>query len=123
MEFPNIKSHPERVCNLRKFEGNYNWSGLEFPVLIRDIGIFERNNEISVNVLAIEDRNVYICRKGTGAYDQKIDLMLVMDRNRKHYMAVKSLSRLLTRSNTKHKCKHYFCTNCLQGFTQELSRD
>ena len=36
---------------------------------------------------------------------------------------IKSLSRLLTSSNTKHKCKHYFCTNCLQSFTLESSRD
>ena len=36
---------------------------------------------------------------------------------------IKSLSRLLTSSNTNHKCKHYFCTNCLQSFTLESSRD
>ena len=41
----------------------------------------------------------------------------------RHYTAIKSLSRLLTNLNTKHKCKQYFGTNCLQGFTQESSRD
>ena len=40
-----------------------------------------------------------------------------------HYTAIKSLSRLLRSGNTKHKCKQQFCMNCLQGFTQELSRD
>ena len=40
-----------------------------------------------------------------------------------HYTAIKSLSRLLRSSNTKHKCKQYFCTNCLQGFLQEASQD
>ena len=29
---------PQRVSNLRKFKDNYNWSGLEFPVSIKDIG-------------------------------------------------------------------------------------
>ena len=40
-----------------------------------------------------------------------------------HYTAIKSLSRLLSSksSNTKHK--QHFCMNCLQGFTQESSRD
>ena len=32
---------PQRVSNLRKFMDNYNWSGLEFPVSIKDIGKFE----------------------------------------------------------------------------------
>ena len=41
----------------------------------------------------------------------------------RHYTAIKTLSRLLSSSNFKDKCKQYFCTNCLQGFTQESSRD
>ena len=32
---------PQRVSNLRKFTDNYYWSGLEFPVSIKDIGKFE----------------------------------------------------------------------------------
>ena len=43
--------------------------------------------------------------------------------NRKHYVAIKSLSRLLSSKNTKHNGKEYFCTNCLQGFWEECSRD
>ena len=45
---------PQRVSNLRKFTDNYVWSGLEFPVSIKDIGKFETRNNISVNVLAVE---------------------------------------------------------------------
>ena len=39
---------PQRVSNLRKFTDNYDWSGLEFPVSIKDIGKFETRNNISV---------------------------------------------------------------------------
>ena len=42
---------PQRVSNLRKFTDNYSWSGLEFPVSIKDIGKFETRNNISVNIL------------------------------------------------------------------------
>ena len=55
---------PQRVSNLRKFTGNYDWSGLEFPVSIEDIGKFETRNNISVNVLAVQGRDIYIHRKG-----------------------------------------------------------
>ena len=41
---------PQRVSNLRKFTDNYDWSGLAFPVSIKDIGKFETRNNISVNV-------------------------------------------------------------------------
>ena len=50
LEFPNIKSHPERISNLTKFSNNYDSSGLEFPVLTKDIGLFEINNDVLINV-------------------------------------------------------------------------
>ena len=49
--------------------------------------------------------------------------MLITGNNRKHYVAIKSLSRLLSSQNIKHKGKEYFCMNCLQGFNEESSRD
>ena len=33
-----IKSHPERISNLRRFEDNYDWGGLEFPFLHLNVG-------------------------------------------------------------------------------------
>ena len=42
---------------------------------------------------------------------------------RKHYIAVKSLSRLLVKKNTKHESVQCHCMNCLHGFPSEISRD
>ena len=49
--------------------------------------------------------------------------MIITENNRKHYLAIKSLSRLLSRKNSNDKGKEYFCMNCLQGFKEESSRD
>ena len=49
--------------------------------------------------------------------------MIISENNRKHYVAIKSLSRLLSSEGTKHKGKEYFCKSCLQGFIEESSRD
>ena len=70
----------------------------------------------------LERAQIYICRKG-GNYERSINLMLIMENNRKHYVGIKSLSRLLSKQNSKHKGKEYFCTNCLQGFIEESSRN
>ena len=113
---------PQRVSNLRKFMDNYDWSGLQFPVSIKDIGKFETRNNISVNVLAVESRDVYIHRKGR-RMGREINLLMVSKDGIRHYTAIKSLSRLLSSKNSNTKRKQHFCMNCLQGFTQELSRD
>ena len=77
----------------------FDWSCLEFPVSLRDIKKFERNNEIGVNILAIENKKIYIYRKGKD-YDRIVNLMLIANvenPNKKHYVAVKSLLRLLSK--------------------------
>ena len=84
---------------------------------------FEINNNISVNVLAIEARDIYIHRKTNYQCDREISLLLISEDGIKHYTAIKSSSRLLSSSNSKHHGKQHFCTNCLQCFTKELSRD
>ena len=113
---------PQCVSNLRKFMDNYDWSRLEFPVSIKDIGKFETQNNISVNILAVEGRDVYIHRKGQRV-GREINLLMVSEDGIRHYTAIKSLSRLLSSKNSNTKCKQHFCMNCLQGFMQESSRD
>ena len=49
--------------------------------------------------------------------------MLITENNRKHYVAIKSLRRLLSKQNSKHKEVQHFCMNCLQGVREERSRD
>ena len=98
LEWSNIKFNPERISNLMKFAGNYDWSGLKFPIAIKDINDFEMNNDISVNVLSVENKDIYICRKGIRR-DHKINLLLISEDGKLHYPVVKSLSRLLSSSN------------------------
>ena len=69
-------------------------------------------------MLAVEDKQIYICRK-EGDYDRVANLMPITENNGKHYVAIKSLSRLLS----KQKAAQHFCMNCLQGFREECSRD
>ena len=125
---------PQRVSNLRKFTDNYDWSGLELPVSIKDIEKFETRNNISVNVLAVEGRDLYIHSKGwrigpagpgsrSDPMGREINLLMVSEDGIRHYTAIKSLKILLSSKNSNTKHKQHFCMNCLRGFTQESSRD
>ena len=125
MKWEEIGNNPERVSKLRRYEGDFVSSDIEFPVSFRDINKCERNIEIGVNISAVENKKIYIGRKGKD-YDRIVNLMLIADvenPNKKHYVAVKSLSRLLLKQNSKHKEAQHFCTNCLNGFESEIIRD
>ena len=122
MKWRDIDNHPKRISKLRRYEDDFNWTGVKFPVFFRDIKRFESRNEITINILAFERKPVCICRKGK-EYNRVANLMLIMDHNKKHYVAIKSLRRLLSRQNSKHKESQHFCINCLQGFVEKRSRD
>ena len=111
------------MSNLRKFENKYDWSGLELPVASNKISIFERKNDVSVNVLALKGSEVYVVRGSERKSLKDIKLLLITDGKHRHYTVIKSLNRLLRSRNSKHAHKQYFCLNRLQGFHSEQSRD
>ena len=125
-----IGDHPERISKLKRYEDDFDWDNVKFPVSFRDINRFESGNEIAINVLSYEDKEIYICRKGkeyvprrTGEEPRIANLMIIRDHNRRHYVVIKSLSRLLSRQNSKRNGSQHFCTNCLQGFKEVETRD
>ena len=54
--YEEIRSHPKRISSLRRFEDNYDWFGLKFPLYIKEISEFERRNDVIVNVLGVEEK-------------------------------------------------------------------
>ena len=122
MKWEEIDCHPERVSKLRKYENEFDWGGITYPVTTKNITKFETRNRIGVNLLALNGKIVYICRKGAN-YERKVNLMILEEGEKKHYVAIKSLERLLSKMNSKHNPKQHFCDNCLNGFKTQESRD
>ena len=112
------------IKKIMRYTNNYNWSGLKFPVAINKINEFEKSNNISINALGIKGEKPYICRKSKyNGRKNVVNLLLIVDGEKRHHTAIKSLSRLLGDSNSKHGHKQHFCLNCLQGFHSEESKD
>ena len=103
-----IKYHPERISLLRSFEKRYNLKGLEFPVLIQKIDKFEKNNPgKAVNVL----------------FKKQANLLMIVDGEKRHYTAIKNISKFFSKLNGKTRCAYHFCMNCLNGFGTSSARD
>ena len=47
-----------------------------------------------------------------------MDLLLIFDENKSHYVYIKDFNRLMF-NKTKNKNKKYFCKCCLQSFSSE----
>ena len=121
LKWREIDQNNQRVSKPKRYDC-FDWNEMNFPVSTKIISKFELGNRIGVNVLALDGKTPYICRKG-GDYDRVANLMIIEDGDKRHYVAIKSLGRLLSKMNSKHNPTQHFYTNCLQGFSDIASRD
>ena len=120
-------NHPERVDkHLREKANTINMKGIEYPVSLKDLGKFEKQNPtISITVFGYERKSVYPLRNSDCTdRENKIMLLLIEKDGVKHYCLVKDLSRSLASQVPKNNGKHYFCLRCLNPFwcSQSLNK-
>ena len=118
--------HPERINeDLKNKENTLNMEGITYPVSLKDINRFEKQNpDISISVLGYsKDEKIYPLRiskftkvKKEDERKHNIVLLLIKDGDNSHYCYVKNESALLTSQVNNHKSKIYFCLNCLNGY-------
>ena len=111
--------------DLKSKEDTLNMEGIAYPVNLKDINRFEKQNlDISISVLGYsKDERIYPLRirkftkmKKEDERKHNIVLLLIKNGDNSHYCLVKKLSALLSSQVNKHKSKLYFCLNCLNGF-------
>ena len=88
-----------------------------FPLDTNDYEKIEDRFQMQVNVFGYENKvyPLYISKK---SYDQTLNLLLITEKGKSHYVFIKDFNRLMF-SRTKHKDKKYHCMSCLQSFTKE----
>ena len=111
--------------DLKSKEHTLNMEGIDYPVSLKDIKRFEKQNpDISISILGYsKDERIYPLRISEYTKAKKEDekkynivLLLIKDGDNSHYCLVKNLSALLSSQVNKHKSKLYFCLNCLNGY-------
>ena len=88
-----IKEDHQRISRLRPYENQYNWKGVKFPVSIKKIDKFEKNNPgIAVNVLFSNNKNqnIYTARRSERNVKCKkqVNLLMIVDGEKRHHTAI-----------------------------------
>jgi len=124
------KKDPQRLNKqMKENSEKFDWSGIEFPVSLKQIDKFEKQNPYAINVYGYNDVNVYplrISNKQEGAQEafppnHVINLLLISNDETNHYCWVKDMSKLVASQINKHKSKRHFCLRCLNSFQSEKS--
>ena len=111
-------SQPERMNKRdKKIAANLNYSGIVFPLDIDDYEKTEDSFQMQVNVFGYKNKvyPLYISKK---SYDQTLNLLLITEKDKSHYVFIKDFNRLIF-SKTKQKDKKHYFMSCLQNVTTE----
>ena len=105
------------------FIDQYDWNKIDFPSHSKNWKRFELNIKlIALNILYVPHNtkkigHAYKSKHNLTRKNQAI-LLIITDRKKWHYPAVKSLSALLRGTTSKHKEDFYFL-NCFHAYTTQ----
>ena len=69
----------ERIWKYKDHVSTLNFSGILFPVKLVYIPKFQKQNEISVNVLGYEKSEVFPIHVTRNRYDRHVNLLMISD--------------------------------------------
>ena len=123
LNFNNIDKHHQRISKIKPFIDNYNWNDINFPTATKDWNKFELNNKnVALNILYVpfNTKKIEIAYKSKYnlVRDNQIILLMINNGENWHYLAVKSLSRLLRGITSNHN-SDYYCLNCFHSYRTE----
>ena len=111
-----LKIHPKRITKVdKKMINDLDYAGIMFPVSRKDYSRIERQNNICIN-FCYENNLTYPVYLSDQKFHNSIDLLLIADENRSHYVYRKDFNRFMC-NQAKNSNKKYFCKCCLQCFS------
>ena len=123
LNFNNIDKHHQRILEIKPFINNYNWNNINFPTAKKDWNKFEFDNkDLALNILYVpfNTKKLEIAYKSKYNLirDNQIILLMISNGENWHYLAVKSLFRLLRGIPSNHD-GDYYCLNCFHSYRTE----
>jgi len=111
--------NPDQLYNYKPHEKTLNTSALTFPMPVKDIPKFEKQNpSLSVNVLCSGDEGgfvpLYVSKERDRLHHVNLFLLEGPD-DTHHYVLIKNMSRLAA-GRTNHQHHTLVCNHCLQPF-------
>ena len=100
------KEHPEKIKKVdrRLAANNLNYNRIEFPMQEKVFSKVEVQNNIFINVFGYENKLVFPIYVSNKGYRDLIDLLLLIEDNKSHYMYIKDFNRFMFHK-TKNKNK------------------
>ncbi|XP_036151314.1 uncharacterized protein LOC118648895 [Monomorium pharaonis] len=123
------KEHPYRESSYPHYTTVLKFDDIEFPVTLKDIGKFERLNDVSVNVYKIRKEMAMLkilpLRLSNDKREKHANFLYVQDSREDsvgHFACIRNLSRLVSSQVSKHNGKVYICDRYVYYIKNKYTR-
>ena len=91
-----MSNNPQRITKEdKKLVSSLNYEGIEFPVSRKDYCKIEKQNNICINAFCYGNRLTYPVYVSDKKFSDCMNLLLVFDENKSHYVYIKGFKRFV----------------------------
>ena len=110
---------PQRIKKVDKaYIDKLNYTGIEFPVTVKQINKIEKQNNICINLFGYEEKQKFPIYISKEKFTDHMELLLITEGENNHYVLIKDFNKFMY-NQTKHEHRKHFCMHCLQCFSRE----
>ena len=123
LNYQTIEAHPERISKIKSYIIKYNLEGIKFPAWSKDWKKFKQNNKtVDLNILFVPHNTEIIRVAYRSEYNHKrknqVNLLMITDGAKWHYLAIKNLSALLEGKSSNHH-GDFYCLSCFNSYSSK----
>ena len=102
----------------KQYVEKLDYTGIEFPVTVKQYKRIEKQNSININVFGYELKQPFPIYISKEKHQDHMELLLITKGENKHYVLIKDFNKFMY-NQTKHEHRKHFCMHCLQCFSRE----
>ena len=112
-----VDRNSERITKeLREQAKKYKWEEITFPMKVKNICVWERNNDIGVNVFGYDEDAEKLYTIRIAELKNPISTINLYLHDDNHYCVIKDLGRLVSAQLSKKNHGKDICLRCLNAF-------
>ena len=110
---------PQRIKKAdKKYVEMLDYTGIEFPVNVKQCNKIEKQNTIRINVFGFKEGQSFSIHISNESFVDQMNLLLITKYEKRHYVLIKDFNKFMY-YQLKHKERKHFCMYCLQCFKSE----
>ena len=100
---------PQRIKKAdKKYVEKLDYTGIEFPVSVKQYNKIEKHNTIRINVFGYEEGQLFPIHISNERFEDQMNLLLITKYKKRHYILIKDFNKFMYNQSKHKERKHLY---------------